>query len=97
MITDTLTLQGDIETFSPKERALRIQYIELVSKGEIEPPHLEWLQDYGDGVSGDALSRIATSVYNSIVQSRVQDVAPSCPCGGFADILKSRLMPNCGR
>ena len=91
MITDALTLWGDSDTYSPEQRLARKRYIDGVLQGGIEPPHLEWLSDQGDGVSGDALSRIATSIYNAVVEAREQERAVSCPCGGFADVLRCGL------
>ena len=76
MITDALTLWGNFDTYSPEQRLARKSYIELVLQGGIEPPHFEWLCDQGDGVSGDALSRIATSIYNVVIEARDQRESP---------------------
>ena len=81
-------LLGEAWTYTDAQRAKREAYVALVREGALEPPHSEWLEEYGDGVTGDAMSRIATTIYNILVDSgpRFRDELPS---GGFADILET--------
>jgi hypothetical protein len=82
-------LLGDIDSFTDEQRKTRETFIEQ----ELHLPR-EWLCEDGWGVDASAAGRVATGIYNTVVESGAAD--PRFPNwdswqigASFADIIKN--------
>ena len=81
-------LLGDIDAFTEEQRRARATFVDQ----DLHLPR-EWLRVEGDEVDATAAGRVATGIYNILVESSVGDPRfrwDSWQMGGsFADIIKN--------